>query len=217
MKTDVIMKRELLGTSISQKSKNGFISATDIVRAGNILRRKSGKRDFELYKWLNNKSTKEFINEIEEKHGKATIKSNSGGPGKHTWLHPLLAIDLALSIDPKLKLEVYEWLYDNLLEFRNNSGDSYKLMCGSLWVRHGDHKTFKNNIKKLALIIQKKCGVDNWQTATENQLKLRDKIHATITSFADVMNNNKEAIRLAFEAIDKDLERRKNKKNGLFS
>jgi len=33
-------------------------------------------------------------------------------------------IDLALAIDSKLKIEVYKWLYDELLKYRNGFGDS---------------------------------------------------------------------------------------------
>lgn len=45
----------------------------------------------------------------------------------------LLFLDLALAINPKLKVEVYEWLFDKLLEYRNDSGDSFKEMTGALY------------------------------------------------------------------------------------
>ena len=53
------------------------------------------------------------------------------GRGQHLWVHPLLFIDMALWLNPKLKLEVYEWLFDKLLMYRNDSGDSFKRMCGA--------------------------------------------------------------------------------------
>lgn len=40
------------------------------------------------------------------------------------------------------------------------------------------------------------CGVSDWNNATQEQLKLRDRIHENIALLADVLNNNKEAIRL---------------------
>jgi hypothetical protein len=32
-----------------------------------------------------------------------------------------------------LKIEVYSWLFDKLIKYRNNSGDSYKKMAGALF------------------------------------------------------------------------------------
>jgi hypothetical protein len=41
------------------------------------------------------------------------------------------------------------------------------------------------------------CNVTDWNTATEEQLKLRSKLHNDIGLLADVLNNNDEAVRLA--------------------
>jgi hypothetical protein len=199
MKTEVEMKRSLFGMQISQKSKSEFFSATDLVKAGTKWRRLNGLPDFNLSAWLKTKNTKEFIIELNRKYGKALIKG--GGKGNHTWVHPLLFIDLALSINPKLKIEVYEWLFDHLIKSRNDSGDSYKLMCGNLYVRHGDKKTFPKFISSLAINIKHKCKVVDWQEANEEQLKLRDKVHYDIALLADVLNNNDEAVRIAFNRI----------------
>jgi hypothetical protein len=38
METEVIMKRKLFDSEISQKSQSGFFSATDLVNAGNRWR-----------------------------------------------------------------------------------------------------------------------------------------------------------------------------------
>ena len=195
MKTEVIMKRELFGSEISQKSKSEFFSATDLVRAGNKWRRKNNINDFNLSLWLKSKATVEFILELERKYGK--VKISGRGRSSVTWVHPLLFIDIALAISPKLKIEVYEWLFDQLIRKRNDSGDSYKKMCGALYVRHGDKRKFPKLISNIAVAIQKKCGVTDWQKATELQLNKRDAIHHDIALLATAMNNNKEAIRIA--------------------
>jgi len=114
-------------------------------------------------------------------------------------MHPLLFIDLALAISPKLKIDVYKWLFDELIKSRNGSGDSYTKMCGALFAHHKDGRTYKRSIKWLANKIRFSCGAKDWQTATEEQLKLRDKIQTNIAELAKIMNNNKEAIRLAFK------------------
>jgi len=194
MKTQVIMKRELFGKEISQQSKTEFFSATDLVRAGNAWRNANGLSAFSQDMWLQRKSTKEFIVELEKEFG--TVKVSGRGRGKHTWLHPLLFIDLALALNPKLKVEVYKWLYDQLLRFRNNSGDSFKKMAGSLYAHANQKSKFDVSMKKVSLMIQDACGVKNWQTASEDQLALRDRIHNNIALLADVLSDNNSSIRI---------------------
>lgn len=194
MKTEVIMERELFGEEISQKSKNEFFSATDLVKAGNKYRALNHMSLFNFQGWVNSKQTKEFIEALESKFG--TVYIAGKGRGVHTWVHPYLFIDLALAIDPKLKIEVYGWLYDYLIRYRNDSGDSYKKMAGYLYENMPNKRDFQTNMVKLAQIIQNEVGCNDWQKATQMQLEHRDKIHEYITLLCGVFNkNNKEAIR----------------------
>jgi len=198
MKTEVEMQRRLFGCEIAQKSKSGMFSATDIVRAGNKWRMINGHPVFQLSAWLKSKQTMEFIKELEERFGKKVVnKERKRGRGSHTWVHPLLSVDLALAISPRLKIEVYQWLYDELLKYRNDSGDSYKLMCGALHARHRNPRSFKDYIQGVALRIRKRCGVRDWQRATQMQLKRRDKIHEEIAILADVLNSADQAVEIA--------------------
>lgn len=195
MKTEVIMRRELFGVEVSQKSKSEMLSGTDLVRAGNKWRRLNELSDFNLSQWLKKNSTVEFIGELEKKYGKAIVKGR--GRTAHTWMHPLLFIDCALAISPKLKIETYEWLFDNLIKFRNESGDSYKMMCGALYVRAPRKVNFNRYVADVANKIKLACGVNDWQGASESQLEMRKKLHNDIALLADVLNNNDEAVRLA--------------------
>jgi hypothetical protein len=199
MKTEVIMKRELFNEEISQKSKSEMFSATDLVKAGNKWRIFNKMEPFNMSKWFQKKTTKEFMIELEKKYGKNNIKIEARGRGHHTWVHPLLFIDMALAISPKLKIEVYEWLFDHLIKSRNDSGDSYKRMCGALWVNAKNKTEFPIAIKKVAKLIQVECGVTDWQKATVSQLQYRDKIHDNIALLTDVLRNNNEAVRLGIE------------------
>ena len=186
METEVVMKRELFGCQISQKSKSEFYSATDLSKAGNEWRRKQGLTDFNLSQYLKNKSTTEFLNELEIKY-KTKCKIIGRGAGANTWVHPLLFIDIALAINPKLKIEVYEWLFDHLIKYRNESGDSYKEMCGALYDLHTNKKEFAGFIVMVADYIRTSTGVTNWQEANESQLEIRDKIHVAIKLFCNVL------------------------------
>jgi len=195
MKTAVIMKRELFGCEVEQNSKTEMFNATSLVKAGNKWRSLNGLSDFNLSQWLKQQNTKEFIAELEKKNG--SVLSVGRGRNASTWVHALLFIDLALAISPKLKIEVYDWLLDNLIKYRNESGDSYKRMAGALFVNSKNKAYFSNYIQEVANKIRLSCGVDDWQKATENQLNKRDKIHDAIALLCDVLRNNDDAVRIA--------------------
>jgi len=194
MKTQVIMKRELFGSEISQQSKTGFFNASDLVKVGNKWRYSRDMPNFNFSAFLNNSKTKEFIKELHSKYDIVISKGKS--KNSTTWVHPLLFIDIALAINPKLKVEVYEWLFDNLIKFRNDSGDSYKEMSAAIWQRFSNKREFPNYIRKVADYIRKSCGVEDWQNATEEQLRLRDKIHTSIKTLTNVLTNTDDAVRI---------------------
>ena len=188
------MKRELFGCEISQQSKTEFFSATDLVNAANVWRITNGLKVFNLSQYLKGASFTEFKNELEKKYG--SVISSSKGRSSNTWVHPLVFIDIALAINPKLKIEVYEWLFDNLIKFRNDSGDSYKEMCSALYTRFGNKREFPSYIQKVANTIKSELGVEDWQTATEEQLKKRDNVHNAIRLYCNVLDDTDQAVRL---------------------
>jgi len=196
MKTNVFMERKLFNDKVLQRTDNEFLSATDLIRAGNKYRIMNNEPIFSMAKWFATKSTKEFMTELQKEFGKIKLNS-TGGKGKHTWVHPLLFIDLALAISPKLKLEAYKWLYDQLINSRNSSGDSFKRMSGALYIRHNDKYTFHKYITEVSTKIKNTCEVNDWQTATETQLQLRDKIHNNIAILAEVMRRDDDIVRIA--------------------
>jgi len=194
MRTQVIMKRELFGCEISQQSKTEFFSATELVKAGNKWRLANGLNGFNLSQYLKSNSFVEFKTELENKYG--NVMSSGRGRSSNTWVHPLLFIDIALALNPKLKIEVYEWLFDNLIKFRNDSGDSYKEMSAAIYVRFKNKREFPAYIQKVANYIKKELKVNDWQTATEEQLKKRDIIHNSIRLLCNVLNDTNQAVRL---------------------
>lgn len=194
MKTEVIMKRELFNSEISQSSKTGFFSLTDLVRAGNSYRSMNKKTLFDLNNYIKSKSFIEFRKELERKYGE--VYRPGRGRGNKTWVHPLIFIDVALAIDPKLKVEVYEWLFDNLIKFRNDSGDSFKEMAAALYIRYTDKRNFPKYIQRVSNYIKKELKVDDWQTASEFKLKKRDKIHESIKLLCNVLKDSDKAVLL---------------------
>jgi len=194
MTTEVIMKRELFGHEISQKSKSEFFSATDLIKAGNHWRSMNGLSLFNLSTYLKGKQASEFIDELKLKYDKKPLSVSRGRNGQ-TWVHPLLFIDIALAISPKLKIEVYEWLFDHLIKHRNASGDSYKEMCAALYTNHANKKEFPSFVTKVADYIKLKVGVKDWQTASQQQLEKRDKVHIAIKLLCNVLRDPNQAVR----------------------
>lgn len=195
MITEVIMKKTLFDQEIRQSSKNEFFSATDLVKAGNRFRILNGLGVFELSQYFNQKGTKEFIDEVKLKYKENPVLTKRGRNGD-TWVHPLVFIDIALAINPKLKVEVYEWMFDHLIRNRNDSGDSYKEMTTAIYGIYPNKKEFSKYIARVADYIRKSLKVNDWQQATEEQLALRDKIHVAIKLFCNVLRDTDQAVRL---------------------
>ena len=209
MKTEVVMKRELFGEQIRQKSKSEYFCASDLVNAGNKWRIKNGLKMFNFSQWLKLQGTIEFMESLEAETGmKPLIKGNA--KNSPSWVHPFLFIDLALALSPSLKVEAYKWMYDELLKYRNQSGDSYKRMCGSLYLIQTDKSKFTEELKELARRIKKEVGVEDWESATEKQLRLRDKIHENIALLSDVVRDKETlysvAIRKAKESFAEEVK-----------
>lgn len=195
METEVIMERQLFDGVIKQRSKSEFFSVTDLVKSGNRWRLENNLSPFDFNQWRQSNQTKEFMSALESKFG--TVLISARGRGHDTWVHPFIFLDVALAINPTLKIEVYDWLYDCLLRYRNDSGDSYKLMAGALYANTTQHTTFGKSMSILCRMIQSEVGVSDWQKATESDLSYRDKIHEYIALMCGMFNNNNnEAIRM---------------------
>lgn len=188
METAVYMKRELFGCEIKQNSKTEYFSATDLIKAGNKWRAIEGLQLIKIEEWRNLKTTQDFISELEAIEG-TSVYIPGRGRGNNTWVHPFVFIDIALWINPKLKIAVYKWLYDCLIKYRNNSGDSYKKMCGALYITQSNKSNFSKDIQDIAVKIRVECGVKDWQEASETQLLLRDKIHENIALLSDIIKD----------------------------
>ena len=201
MKGDFTLKsRELFGVEVWQKTKNEFFCLTDLVKAGNKWRRKNDMSDFNLNQYIyKTKSTQDFMKEIEKKYGIKPFKKGKATNSK-SYGHPLLFIDVALAIHPKLKLEVYEWIMDELVKYRVKSADSYTFMCGVLYKFAPNKAKFPQGIKVLAnrvkaIILGNKNK--DWDRATEEQLKQRDYLYNLIADFTEAQCDSNKGYEMA--------------------
>lgn len=190
MKTNQVMEsidRKLCGRIVRQRTKDGFMRLWDIEAIGKLYRLENGLPELSLKDYMNSQNVKEFLAELEKEVGtNPYIKSTKANSG---WIHPFFAIKMLTHFNPRFEVQVYKWLWDYLIQNRIKSGDSYVKMCGSLYAYTTQKAKFQQSIKTLSKNIREHFGVDTWNNATQEQLKLRDELQTNIADFAKTLNN----------------------------
>jgi hypothetical protein len=195
MKTAVVMKRDLLGMDVRQDSKTKMFNANDLLKVGNEHRKNNGLSKKQLASFFDLDSTRELINAIclEDNISIEQVKLPKRGKNGGTWVHPILFVDMAMWYSPILKVRILGWVIDGLLNVRSESGDSFKVMCSILSREFPTEFNSTISYMKVANQIASACKVgtqkNKWQTASEDQLILRDKIQENITLLADMSPN----------------------------
>lgn len=141
MKTNQLMKRDFDGMIVEQRTKDSFLSATDLLAIYN-LKSKTKKR---IVDFAENKNTKDFLeallNEVNSNVPNSphlatdliiTKKGNNGG----TYMHPYLFVKFAMWLSPEFEVKVIKWVYDNLIVVRNEAGNHYVEMCDAIKDRY---------------------------------------------------------------------------------
>ena len=182
MKTAQIMARPLMDGTIRQNHKTGWFNATDLLKLANRKRTQLGKSEKKIAHYLENDSTKEFIEEIMDRENVTIVYDSKKGKNGGTWVHPLLLIDIAMWTDQSLKYDAMKWLEDELIKNRDESGESYKKMTSCVFQYMGDDIARAGTaIPKIARAIKQNLQVKDWNIATEVQLKKRDEIQKNIS------------------------------------
>ena len=131
MKTNQVLTRTMGEFSVYQRPSDGMFNATSLLKQWNSLSPTERKMD----NYFTLQGTGEFVNTIIAKENLHTpklvyVKSRaSRGLNSGTWMHPLLFIDFAMWINPEFKYDVLKFVYDQLVEYRNQAGNSYRRMC----------------------------------------------------------------------------------------
>ena len=135
MKTNQLVKRDFNGNQITQRTKDAFFNATELLSVynSNSVSKKV------LAEFWSNKTTKDFIevleNDINLNIGNSLqLKTHESTRGKYgaTYMHPYLFVKFAMWLSPEFELAIIKWVYDNLIEVRNQAGDYYKEMCDTI-------------------------------------------------------------------------------------
>lgn len=208
MKTEVILNRALENGSIRQSSKTGYFSLTDLIQTYTDT---TGETK-QLHNYLGSIPTRKFMQALAQDQGvlvNELLVTRRGRYNGGTWAHPYIFVDLAMWLSPEFKVVAIGWIYDNLVKFRNSSGDSFSTMNSMLDRAYNIGRQYWIYPKVANLVASavglESCAKDRWQHATEEQLKLRDELQAQIIRFAygklgvDPVDCAKRAIREYFD------------------
>lgn len=168
MKTNVVMIRKMGVFDVSQRTCDGMFNATELLKQWNSV---SGMQK-EVSKFFELNQTKEFLQILESEENLNTqnlayLKTRGKYGG--TWMHPYLFIDFAMWINPKFKLDVIRFVYDQLIQFRHSAGDNYKGLTGA--IQRFKDVNYPQLAKGLNYIVFGKHADNLRQNATEEELK----------------------------------------------
>ena len=164
MKTNQIMIRQMGVFTVSQRTKDGYFDAGELLRQWNL----SGQEQRKMDVFLNSVSTCKFVealiaeaNEVGlgqncpkidnqvVKKSKVKEKGKAGRPKEEVWMHPFLFTKFAMWINPRFEVKVIRFVYDEMIQYRNLAGDAYPKMCAAVCsILPKD--VFKQKVKDLA-------------------------------------------------------------------
>lgn len=134
MKTSVNMVRKMGDFDVTQRTKDGMFNANGLAKQWN---QSSGQRK-DVSDFLRLSSTSEMIEALKTDTSipvstdKEIVVKKRGGKVQGTWMHPYLFIDFAMWLNPSFKVQVITFIYDQLIKYRNDSGDMYVGLSSSI-------------------------------------------------------------------------------------
>lgn len=131
MKTNQNLIRKMGEFDVIQRTSDGMFNATTLLKAWN---NHSGQKK-QMIHYSENASTDEFITALlseENLKERNSVVLQSRGKNGGTWMHPLLFIDFAMWLNPTFKVKVLRFVYDQLIQYRNEAGDSYKEIASAI-------------------------------------------------------------------------------------
>lgn len=189
MKTNQIMTRPMGEFKVTQRTKDGFFNATELLKQWN---ENSGMKK-EVTKFFEVQSTGELVKVIMERENLNTQDSTylkMRGKNGGTWMHPILFIDFAMWINPSFKYDVIKFVYDEMIKFRNLSGDAYPTMCKAVKTILPEGM-FREKIKDLArslniIVFGKHESEMRYKIADEAKLKELYELEMNIAQWINI-------------------------------
>lgn len=215
MKTNVVMIRKMGNFEVNQRTQDGFFNASTLLRQWN----QSSSQQKRVDHFLNLESTKEFIPVLEadmRNHADSSVSvsyitkkgNKSIGEDNQVWMHPYLFIDFAMWINPRFKLEVIRFVYDQLIEMRHSAGDNYRGLTSAVTRFNGVN--YSQMAKGLNYIVFGRHDEGLRQIASQDQLRQLTELQKQL-AFAIDMGYIK-----TFDELINEMRRIWNMKNKLY-
>lgn len=148
MKTNQILERPMGNFKVLQRTSDGYFDGNALLRQWNNT---PGNEQRKMDEFLESKRTIEFIDALIEeerenglgenspkidnqafKKSKVKTEGRAGRPQLQVWMHPMLFIKFAMWINPRFEVKVIRFVYDQLIQYRNDAGDAYREMNSAL-------------------------------------------------------------------------------------
>lgn len=144
MKTPQVLTRKMGEFDVLQRTSDGYFDGNALLNQWN----KSGKNERKLSLFMELKQTSEFMNALRDElsqsdknylpekqlviKGKvSTDKKGNKTPAK-VWMHPYLFIKFAMWINPRFEVKVIKFVHDQLIQYRNEAGNSYRELSSAI-------------------------------------------------------------------------------------
>ena len=141
MSSNQIMVRQMGTFIVTQRSKDGFFNATELLKQwnspSNLNTQNFGYlKNKDLDDFFSNKNTKEFIEALQVEENLNTPKlvylKTRGKYNGGTWMHPILFIKFAMWLNPRFEVQVIKFVYDQMIQYRNDAGDAYRELSAAV-------------------------------------------------------------------------------------
>jgi len=138
------MVRKIGMFEITQRTLDGYFEMNSLLQQWNGVKQNVPRQ---MIRFLETDKTVEFIEQIKKEESLSaemhdgnfqvvkTIKGRMTKKGRtpdRVFAHPYLFMDFAMWLNPKFKYYVIKFMYDALMDYRNNAGDLYKGLSSSV-------------------------------------------------------------------------------------
>jgi len=110
MTKDSAIVRSISGIEVSQRTEDGYINATQLLKAHEIA---TGEKKY-LKDWLRTDRAKAYLDEVSRSGEISTLDltKTKSGKGGGTWIHPDLAVPFATWLSVSFELQVSRWVQE---------------------------------------------------------------------------------------------------------
>lgn len=179
MKTNQAMIRPMGQFQVTQRTSDGYFDANALLAQWNNVKENPQRK---MARFFESENVKLFIEALKEDisqgadlhHGDMQIvkevKARNTSKGKtkgQIWMHPILFIKFAMWLNPRFEVQVIKFVYDQMIQYRNNAGDAYRELSSAV-ARIVPKNEMKVKMRKIGEAL-------NWVIFNAHEKMLRNK------------------------------------------